>query len=101
MNAIKKKLRTWLLEPKSSADAGEYLALLILVGLILTLFTRAMIVVFAEGFLVGIQTIFAMLLGVVIMTITIFMTLYVISFIIRIAVNLAINTYNHFKKGDD
>ena len=99
VSVIKKKLRKWLLEPKSRDEANGYLAFLILVGLMLTLFIRAMTAVFAEGILSGIYAIFMMTIGVVIMAIALFVVLCALSFTIRIAVNLIINTCNYFKKG--
>lgn len=99
VSVIKKKLRKWLLEPKSRDEANGYLAFFILIGLVLTLFIRGMAVIFAEGFLNGISAIFMIILGVVIMAIALFVILCALSFAIRIAINLVINTYNYFKKG--
>ena len=99
MSVIKKKLRKWLLEPKSRDEANGYLAFLILVGLMLTLFIRAMTAVFAEGILSGIYVIFMMAIGVVFVTAIILILLYVLGLVLRIAINLIINTYNYFKKG--
>ena len=96
---IIKKLRKWLLEPKSRDDANDSLSL-ILIGLIfLSIIVRLLVEVFAIGILPAAYIIARALLGLAAMFALLYVMFCILSFILRIVMNLAVNTYNYFKKG--
>ena len=99
MITIKETIKKWLFEPKSSDNANAYLAPLFLVGLMLALLIGAMTVVFVEGVLSGMFTIFVAAIGAVFVTAVIFILFFTFRLVLRIVVNLIINIYNYFKRG--
>ena len=95
---IIKKMRKWLLEPKSKNDIDAHLCLAVSGLIVLSLTARIWVEVFAIEIPSRLDTIIHLILGLASIYALFIVVFYTLNFVVRIIVNLVANIYNHFKK---
>ena len=95
---IIKKMRKWLLEPKSKNDIDAHLCLAVSGLIVLSLTARIWVKVFAIEIPSAADTMIHLIIGLASLYALFIVTFYTLNFAVRVFVNLIVNVYNYFKK---